>query len=150
MQRGGSQYEYLLFGSVSEANLDALLHRLRGLCDYAVTGGIPFKERELTYKIGGRGLLPTVNNTCVCNMLHCWLAHVHSHRSRKCSHKGQSSAVTGRPHCTMVTTFCVPHYTVYRGKIWHVCLEPPVENSPISGIQRVRDSIFTNLPFHQF
>ena len=59
---GSGQYEYLLFGSVSEANLEALLHRLRGLCDYAATGGIPFKERELTYKIGGRGfltLLPT-------------------------------------------------------------------------------------------
>lgn len=54
---GSGQYEYLLFGSVSEANLEALLHRLRGLCDYAATGGIPFKERELTYKIGGRSFL---------------------------------------------------------------------------------------------
>lgn len=46
------QYEYLLFGSVQETDLEPLLHRLRGLCDYATTGGIPFTDRELVYKIG--------------------------------------------------------------------------------------------------
>ena len=45
------QYEYLLFGSVSEANLPALLHRLRGLCDYSSSGGVPFTDREITFKI---------------------------------------------------------------------------------------------------
>ena len=58
------QYEYLLFGSVSDSDVAPLLHRLRGLCDYATTGGVPFTDRELTYKIGecggrgnGRGLI---------------------------------------------------------------------------------------------
>ena len=46
------QYEHLLFGSVTEANLQALLHRLRGLCDSATEGGIEFCDREITYKIG--------------------------------------------------------------------------------------------------
>ena len=46
------QYEHLLFGSVTEANLQALLHRLRGLCDGATEGGIEFCDREITYKIG--------------------------------------------------------------------------------------------------
>lgn len=45
-------YEHLLFGSVTEAELSPLLHRLRGLCDYATTGGIPFLDREVGYKIG--------------------------------------------------------------------------------------------------
>ena len=45
-------YEHLLFGSVTEANLQALLHRLRGLCDGATEGGIEFCDREITYKIG--------------------------------------------------------------------------------------------------
>lgn len=46
-------YEHLLFGSVTEAELHPLLHRLRGLCDYATTGAIPFTDREIGYKIGG-------------------------------------------------------------------------------------------------
>ncbi len=46
------QYEFLLFGNVSEADVTALLHRLRGLCDYATTGGVAFTDREITYKIG--------------------------------------------------------------------------------------------------
>ena len=45
-------YEYLLFGSVSEKGLHALLHRLRGLCDFATTGGVPFVDRELAFRIG--------------------------------------------------------------------------------------------------
>lgn len=45
------QYEHLLFGSVSEANLPALLHRLCGLCDYSSSGGVPFTDREITFKI---------------------------------------------------------------------------------------------------
>lgn len=45
------QYEHLLFGSVTESELPALLHRLRGLCDYATSGGIPFLDREIGYKI---------------------------------------------------------------------------------------------------
>ena len=47
-----SQYEYLLFGSVTDSELHSLLHRLRGLCDYATGGGIPFVDREIGYKIG--------------------------------------------------------------------------------------------------
>ncbi len=46
------QYEFLLFGSVSEGDVKALLHRLRGLCDFATTGGVAFTDREITYKIG--------------------------------------------------------------------------------------------------
>ena len=46
------QYEYLLFGSVQERDVPALLHRLRGLCDYATTGGLPFTDKEITYRIG--------------------------------------------------------------------------------------------------
>ena len=46
------QYEHLLFGSVTESELPALLHRLRGLCEYATSGGIPFVDREIGYKIG--------------------------------------------------------------------------------------------------
>ena len=49
---GQQQYEYLLFGSVAEAELPPLLHRLRGLCEYATNGGIPFMDREIGYKIG--------------------------------------------------------------------------------------------------
>ena len=45
-------YEHLLFGCVTEGELQPLLHRLRGLCDYATTGGVPFLEREVGYKIG--------------------------------------------------------------------------------------------------
>ena len=45
-------YEHLLFGCVTEAELQPLLHRLRGLCDYATTGGVPFLDREVGYKIG--------------------------------------------------------------------------------------------------
>lgn len=45
------QYQYLLFGSVTENDLNPLLHRLRGLCDYATTGGARFTDREITYKI---------------------------------------------------------------------------------------------------
>lgn len=51
----GQQYEFVLYGSVSENNLPALLHRLRGLCDYATEGGSPFTDREYVLKIGGRG-----------------------------------------------------------------------------------------------
>ena len=46
------QYEHLLFGSVTDAELNPLLHRLRGLCDYATAGGVPFTDREIGYKIG--------------------------------------------------------------------------------------------------
>jgi len=48
-------YEYLLFGSVSEKALHALLHRLRGLCDFATTGGVQFTDRELAFRIGEGG-----------------------------------------------------------------------------------------------
>ena len=46
------QCEFLLFGSVSEANHGALLHRLRGLCDFSSAGGFPYAERDITVKIG--------------------------------------------------------------------------------------------------
>ena len=46
------QIEHLLFGSVSEEELKPLLDRLRGLCDFATTGGVPFTDREIAYKIG--------------------------------------------------------------------------------------------------
>ncbi len=49
---GQQQYEHLLFGSVTVAELSPLLHRLRGLCEYATGGGIPFVDREIGYKIG--------------------------------------------------------------------------------------------------
>ena len=49
---GQQQIEHLLFGSVSEDELKPLLDRLRGLCDFATTGGIPFTDREIAYKIG--------------------------------------------------------------------------------------------------
>ena len=49
------QCEHLLYGSVTESNLPALLHRLRGLCDFATEGGNPFKDREIALKIGGCG-----------------------------------------------------------------------------------------------
>jgi hypothetical protein len=52
MSKSSHQYEHLLFGSITEAELPALLHRLRGLCDYATTGGVPFVDREIGYKIG--------------------------------------------------------------------------------------------------
>ena len=48
----GQSYEYVLYGSVSPANHAALLHRLRGLCTGATTGGSTFTDREITYKIG--------------------------------------------------------------------------------------------------
>ena len=48
----GQSYEYVLYGSVSPSNHIALLHRLRGLCTGATTGGVPFVDREITYKIG--------------------------------------------------------------------------------------------------
>ena len=48
----GQSYEYVLYGSVSPANHPALLHRLRGLCTGATTGGVSFTDREITYKIG--------------------------------------------------------------------------------------------------
>ena len=48
----GQSYEYVLYGSVSPANHSALLHRLRGLCTGATTGGASFTDREITYKIG--------------------------------------------------------------------------------------------------
>jgi mediator of RNA polymerase II transcription subunit 18 len=47
----GQSYEYVLYGSVSPANHAALLHRLRGLCTGATTGGSSFTDREITYKI---------------------------------------------------------------------------------------------------
>ena len=49
------QCEHILYGSVTETNLPVLFHRLRGLCDYATEGGIPFSDREITLRIGGRG-----------------------------------------------------------------------------------------------
>ena len=52
MRTLGQQYEFVLYGSVSESNLTALLHRLRGLCDYATEGGSPFQDREFVLKIG--------------------------------------------------------------------------------------------------
>ena len=60
MARGAQpqQYEYLLFGSVQERDVPALLQRLRGLCDYATTGGIPFSDKEITYKIGKLSCFP--------------------------------------------------------------------------------------------
>jgi mediator of RNA polymerase II transcription subunit 18 len=48
----GQQYEFLLYGAVSQINLPTLLHRLRGLCDFATSGGIPFTDREIVLKIG--------------------------------------------------------------------------------------------------
>lgn len=45
-----------MFGSVAEANLQALLHRLRGLCDNATEGGLEFCDREITYKIEATGV----------------------------------------------------------------------------------------------
>ena len=50
--KSSQYYEYLLFGSVSEKDIPALLHRLRGLCDFATTGGISYVDRELAFKIG--------------------------------------------------------------------------------------------------
>jgi hypothetical protein len=52
------QIEHLLFGSVSEEELKPLLDRLRGLCDFATTGGVPFMDREIAYKIG---MLPNLS-----------------------------------------------------------------------------------------
>lgn len=52
MSSKSSQYEHLLFGSVTESELPSLMHRLRGLCDYATRGGVPFVDREIGYKIG--------------------------------------------------------------------------------------------------
>lgn len=49
----GQQYEYLLFGSVTDGNVSTLLHRLRGLCDYASSGGTPFTDKEIVLKSGG-------------------------------------------------------------------------------------------------
>ena len=59
----GQQHEFLLYGSVSETNLPTLLHRLRGLCDFATNGGTPFTDREIILKIGGRAResVPQVN-----------------------------------------------------------------------------------------
>lgn len=53
----GQSYEYVLYGSVSPANHVALLHRLRGLCAGATTGGTSFADREITYKIGQLGYI---------------------------------------------------------------------------------------------
>ncbi|XP_019850211.1 PREDICTED: mediator of RNA polymerase II transcription subunit 18-like [Amphimedon queenslandica] len=64
----GQQYEFLLYGSITEANLPTLLHRLRGLCDYTTSsssrgggggreggregvGLTTFTDREITMKI---------------------------------------------------------------------------------------------------
>ncbi len=55
------QCEHILYGSVTETNLPVLFHRLRGLCDYATEGGIPFSDREITLRIGGRGYM-FINN----------------------------------------------------------------------------------------
>ncbi len=61
------QYEHLLFGSVTDAELSPLLHRLRGLCDYATAGGLPFVDREIGYKIGSKLKAPSdVLFQCVC------------------------------------------------------------------------------------
>ena len=65
----GQQYEFLLYGSITEANLPTLLHRLRGLCDYTTSsssrgggggreggregvGLTTFTDREIVMKIG--------------------------------------------------------------------------------------------------
>ena len=47
--------EHVLYGCVTEANLPVIFHRLRGLCDYATEGGIPFSDREIILRLGGRG-----------------------------------------------------------------------------------------------
>ena len=52
LKPSGQSYEYVLYGSVSPANHTTLLHRLRGLCTGATTGGVAFTDREITYKIG--------------------------------------------------------------------------------------------------
>lgn len=39
------QYEHLLFGSISQAGIDSLLNRLRGLCDFPEC---KFNDRVLT------------------------------------------------------------------------------------------------------
>ena len=56
----GQSYEYVLYGSVSSSNHQALLHRLRGLCSGATAGGAPFTDREITHKIGGCTLFGAV------------------------------------------------------------------------------------------
>jgi mediator of RNA polymerase II transcription subunit 18 len=45
--------EYLLQGSILDAHVDVLKHRLRGLCDNVDSGQETFHERELVYSIQG-------------------------------------------------------------------------------------------------
>ncbi|XP_065829579.1 mediator of RNA polymerase II transcription subunit 18-like [Oscarella lobularis] len=43
--------EFRALGRVGADNVEAVLHRLRGVCDNAAVGGAPFRERELYYQI---------------------------------------------------------------------------------------------------
>lgn len=43
--------EFRALGRVGADNVQAVLHRLRGVCDNAAVGGAPFRERELYYQI---------------------------------------------------------------------------------------------------
>ncbi|XP_074660346.1 mediator of RNA polymerase II transcription subunit 18-like [Tubulanus polymorphus] len=47
--------EYLLQGSILESSRDALLHRLRGLCDNLETGPETFHDHEMVYNMRGSG-----------------------------------------------------------------------------------------------
>ena len=84
MSKSNHQYEHLLFGSVTETELPALLHRLRGLCDYATSGGVPFADREIGYKIGMPSEVGEV-----------WASLITFCRSRKCCDSYESQAITG-------------------------------------------------------
>lgn len=51
MNRGGSNQEYLLQGSILDDSVDIILHRLRGMSDYAEESRLRFKEHELVYSM---------------------------------------------------------------------------------------------------
>ena len=80
-------YEFLLFGSVSETELTSLLHRLRGLCDFATCGGIEFCDKEQTFKIGQLytwvryqnviSKLYIISLYCVCIIIQKLVTHDH-------------------------------------------------------------------------
>ena len=91
------QYEYLLFGSVPESNVQSLLHRLRGLCDFATTGGLPFTDREIAYRIGewvGMGVAD-------CG-ISCCRSPLSLFRRKHWRNESESSAITRGPRCTLV------------------------------------------------
>lgn len=50
MSRGSSQ-EYLLQGSILDDSVDMILHRLRGLSDYAEESRLRFREHEQVYSM---------------------------------------------------------------------------------------------------